>query len=336
MNLDPSIFVSLALLFGIAAHFRAMDGYSFLRRLISVLELRIGVLYAVIVVAALISPFILNDVVILVLTPVLVKYAKQFDVDIAPLVVAEISFTNITSSLTPFGNPQNILLWEATGISARDFVSGTWLPILASVSMTCLALYPFRKKLGGARELPAAIGSSRPAVYLISVGVIVFILDIVGVPSVAALGVAFLLGFAFTFRSLRGLAKEFDLRSLLILYLLVGSVAVAAAAVEPILLPFVSPVASGSQPYSAAFVGLTSNLISNVPATQLVLGTVGVSAGVAPKIAVEAGLAGNLDPIASFANVLALMLVRRGGLPIKRAILLQLAIGAVSFIPALF
>ena len=44
MSFDPSIFVSLAFLFGIAANFRAMDGYSFLRSLISAIERRLGVL----------------------------------------------------------------------------------------------------------------------------------------------------------------------------------------------------------------------------------------------------------------------------------------------------
>ena len=110
MEFDPSIFVSLAFLFGIAAQFRAMDGYSFLRTVISIFERKLGVLFAIILVTSLFSPIILNDVVILILTPVLVRYAKQFKVDIAPLLVAEISFTNIASSLTPFGNPQNLLL----------------------------------------------------------------------------------------------------------------------------------------------------------------------------------------------------------------------------------
>ena len=54
----------------------------------------------------------------------------------------------------------------------------------------------------------------------------------------------------------------------------------------------------------------------------------------APKIAVEAGLAGNITPVGSFANILALTLVRRAGLPVRRTILLQLAIGLVSFLPA--
>jgi Na+/H+ antiporter NhaD/arsenite permease-like protein len=334
LDFDFSIFVSLAFLFGIAANFRSMDGYSFLRNLISLLEGRLGVLYAVVLVTSVFSPVILNDVVILILTPVLVRYAKQFKVDVAPLLVAEISFTNIASSLTPFGNPQNLLLWQASGISAGRFVLGTWLPLAVSGALTAVALYYFRRKEGGAREFSAPILPRMPLVYLFIVGLTVFSLDTLGLSSVLTLGIAFILGLPFTFRSPRRLLKEFDYRSLLILYLLIGSIALVAALAQPVLIPYVGPAAAGNQPYSAFFVGLTSNLISNVPATQLILGTTAIAQRVAPMLAVEAGLAGNITPIGSFANILALMMVKRGGLPIRKAILLQAAIGLVSFLPA--
>jgi Na+/H+ antiporter NhaD/arsenite permease-like protein len=93
------------------------------------------------------SPFGLNDVVVLILTPVLIRHSKLFNIDIAPLLVAEITFTNITSSLTPFGNPQNILLWQSSGISARQFVSETWLPLTFSALIAVAALYPLGRKL---------------------------------------------------------------------------------------------------------------------------------------------------------------------------------------------
>ena len=334
MDFDPSIFVSLAFLFGIAANFRAMDGYSFLRSLISLLEGRLGVLYAVVLITSLFSPIILNDVAILILTPVLVRYAKQFRVDVAPLVVAEICFTNIASSLTPFGNPQNLLLWQASRISASRFVLGTWLPLTISGFLTVAALYYYRRKEGGAREFSAPIIPRLPLFYLVVVGLTVFALDTAGLAGVFILGIAFVLGIPFTFRSPRRLSKEFDYRSLLILYLLIGSIALATALLQPVLAPYVGPAVAGEQPYSALFVGLTSNMISNVPATQLMLGTMAVSQRVAPLLAVEAGLAGNITPIGSFANMLALTMVRRNGLPITRIIILQAAVGLVSFLPA--
>ncbi len=67
---------------------------------------------------------------------------------------------------------------------------------------------------------------------------------------------------------------------------------------------------------------------------QLVLGTAAVSRSVAPLLAVEAGLAGNLTPVASFANLLALLTVRRSGLPLRRTIALQVVVGTVAFLPA--
>lgn len=334
MSLDPSVFISLAFLFGIAAQFRAMDGYSFLAGLISSLMRRVGLLYAVVLVAAVFSPFVLNDVVVLILTPVLIRHAKQFERDIAPLVVGEICFVNIASSLTPFGNPQNILLWVASGISVWEFVLGTWQPLLLSGILTVAVLYPFRRAKLGVDEPPVSPGPKMPLFYLIAVGLIVISLDTIGLASVFALGAAFAVGFPLTFRSPKLLVKEFDYRSLLILCLLVVAVAAIASFVQPALAQSAAAAASGSQPYSALFVGLSSNLISNVPATQLVLGIAPVTQHVAPKIAVEAGLAGNITPIGSFANILALTLVRKGGLSIKRTILLQLAVGSVSFLPA--
>lgn len=334
MTLDLSIFVSLAFLFGIAAQFRAADGYSFLRGIISALEGRLGLMYAVVAVTTIISPFVLNDVLVLILTPVLVSHSKESGTDIAPLLVAEITFTNIASSLTPLGNPQNILLWQASGISAGEFVTGTWIPLVASGAIAALLLLGFRPRVSSRRWTTAEVGSWLPAVYLAASAAIVFSLNFAGVPNVVALGLAFVLGFAFTFRYPRRLAKEFDLKSLFILCALVGVVALLAALIQPAILPYVSPAASGEQPYTAGFFGLVSAAISNVPATQLVLSTSSVTPHAAPILAVDAGLAGNIDPISSFANLLALLMVGRSGLPIRRAIVLQLAIGLVAFLPA--
>jgi len=331
---DPSVYLSLAFLFGIAAQFRCMGGNATLRRMIASLEDRVGILYAVVVVAAGFSPLILNDVVVLILTPVLAAYCKELKVGVAPLLVAEVAFVNIASSLTPFGNPQNILLWQTTGISAGAFVLGTSLPLAVAAVVTALVLYPMAGRLRRRAVAPAS-APTRPAAYLVSVAAVVFASDLLRVADVVALGLAFALGFCFTLRSLPALPQEFDLRSLLVLWAFVATVTVASVVVEPVMGAYAAEAASGVQPFSALFVGGVSCLISNVPATQLVLSLAHVPAAVAPKIAVEAGLAGNIDPVASFANILALLLVRRAGLPVRRAIALQFGVGLVSFLPAL-
>ncbi|MDE1854247.1 MAG: hypothetical protein KGI38_10960 [Thaumarchaeota archaeon] len=332
---DPSIYVSLAFLFGIAAQFRAMDGYSFLRRALASLEPKTGILYAVALVTFVFSPFILNDVLVLILTPALIKYAKQHGLDAAPLIVAEITFTNISSSLTPIGNPQNILLWVSSGASFVGFVQGTWLFVLGSAAIATVALAPLARRYRVPRDPPATMGSLSPAYYLALVTLTVLVSDAVGLASYVPLGVGFVLGFAFTFREASMVAREFDFRSLLVLYAFVASVTAVSYVLMPLLVPYVQPAARGTQPYSGLFVGVVSNFISNVPATQLLINTAGVSPSLAPKIAVEAGLAGNLGPIASFANLLALQMARKSGVSVKRTIGIQVIVGILAFIPAL-
>jgi Na+/H+ antiporter NhaD/arsenite permease-like protein len=334
-SIDFSAYISLAFLFGIAAQFRAMDGFSFLRAVITSLERRIGILYAIIIVTSIFSPLILNDVVVLILTPVIISYAKKFNVDIAPLLVAELTFTNIASSLTPFGNPQNILIWSYTKITFQQFVLGASLALIISGVFAALSLFPFHKQYGGAKENPSLSGSKLPGAYLLVVILAIITSDIFELEPYISLGIGFFLGFFFTFRSVGKVGKEFDFKSLLTLYLFVGSITLVSMVVGPLFTKFAAPVGEGMQPYSGIFVGVLSNIISNVPATQLVLSVTTVSTHIAPKLAVEAGLAGNIDPIASFANLLVLLMVRSAGLGIKKTIALQFLIGIVSFIPAL-
>jgi Na+/H+ antiporter NhaD/arsenite permease-like protein len=332
---DLSVYISLALLFGIASQFRAMDGESFLRRVTSSFERKVGTLFAVVIVTSLFSPLLLNDVLILILTPIIIGHAKQSRADIAPLLVAEIAFTNIASSLTPLGNPQNILLWGASGSTFVQFVQGTWFPLLLSGCIAAAVLWPLRDRVKGGGDGLLTKGPLVPALYLAIVIAAIIVSDVFGLAEYLALGAAFVVGFPFTFRSLGRVLDDFDIRSLLILFAFVASVTVVSMLAAPLLRGYVLPVADGSQPYTALFVGGVSNVISNVPATQLVLSVVSVSPHVAPKIAVAAGLAGNIDPIGSFANILALLMVRRAGLPIKKTILLQFVVGILAFIPAL-
>ncbi|MDG7010833.1 MAG: hypothetical protein JRN57_01810 [Nitrososphaerota archaeon] len=333
---DPGIYVSLAFLFGIAAQFRAMDGYSFLRRLLASLEGRLGALYAVALLTFAFSPFILNDVLILILTPPLIKYARQRGVDPAPLVVAEVTLTNIASSLTPIGNPQNILLWTASGVGFESFVLGTWPYVVASAALAAVALYPFSRETRKDEDIGAGpIGPLGAGWYLALVTASVLVFDYAGLPSYLGLGLGFALGFAFTRNDLRGVGREFDLRSLLILCMFVAAVTAASFFITGIAAPYVAPAAEGAQPYSGLFMAVVSNVISNVPATQLLIRVSGVAAAVAPKIAVEAGLAGNLGPVASFANLLALQMAARSGVKLRKIIILQTLVGIVAFIPAL-
>ncbi len=328
---DPSVYVSLALLFGIAAQFRAMGGNASLRRAVAALDAKIGLLFAVVVVACVFSPLVLNDVVVLVLTPVLIAYCRDDPRAVAPLVVAEITYANIASSLTPFGNPQNILLWQASGVSAARFIAGTWWPLALSGAIAAVLLLPFAH---GRTTPPEGRGSITPVLYLCVVAAVILLGGVFGIPNWASLFIAFAVAFPATYRVLPTMAREFDVKSLLALYAFVTVFAAIAYFAAGALAGAASEAASGAQPYSALVVGGLSAVIGNVPATQLVVSLASVSHAAASRLAVQAGLAGNLDPVASFANILALTMVKRAGLPLKRTVLLQAAVGVVAFLPA--
>ena len=80
---------------------------------------------------------------------------------------------------------------------------------------------------------------------------------------------------------------------------------------------------------------IVSNFIRNFPPTQLLIGPAWVLASAAPGIAADVGLAGNLGPFASFANILALQMAANPRVSVKRIVLPQFAIGLVALVPAL-
>ena len=159
--------------------------------------------------------------------------------------------------------------------------------------------------------------------------------DAFGLASYVPLGIGFAAGLVFNRRNLVQVGIEYDLRALLTLYVFVASITAVSYFLMPYLVPYVLPAARGDQPYSGLFMGVISNFISNVPATQLLINTSGVSASVAAKIAAEAGLAGNLGPVASFANLLALQMAARSGVSLKRTMGLEFLVGVLAFLPAL-
>lgn len=331
---DPSVYASLALLFGIAAQFRRMGGYGFLTGILGSLGRQTGLFLAVVVTTCILSPFILNDVLILILTPVLAasSLAKKFD--ITTFVVAEIAFTNISSSFTPFGNPQNILLWESSHLGAVQFVAIAAPPVAASAVLALGFLYPFGRKNGVVLD-SAEKYTILPGVYLALEAITVFVAGYFDIQSVLSLFVSFMIGFAFR-GNYHAIIKEFDAGGLLILYALITVVTASSLFLQEAIAGHAQPAADLEEPYSALFMLGLSNLISNVPATQLILTTSHVAAQKAPLLAVEAGLSGNFDPISSLANLLALNILRKKGIKITKIVLMLLAAGTVSAIPMFF
>lgn len=79
-------------------------------------------LVAVIAVTAAGSAFMVNDVVVLLFTPVVVTACRILDRNPSPYLIAEAMAANIGSVATEIGNPQNMLIGITSGISFTHFL----------------------------------------------------------------------------------------------------------------------------------------------------------------------------------------------------------------------
>ena len=98
--------------------------------------------------AAVLTVFTSNDVVILALTPFLCFFCKNTEIDPLPYLVGEFAAANTWSMMLVIGNPTNIYLASSAGIGFLDYLKVMLLPTLAAGAIEFLLVYLlFRKKL---------------------------------------------------------------------------------------------------------------------------------------------------------------------------------------------
>ena len=76
---------------------------------------------SVVVASAVCSAFLVNDVVVLLFTPVVIQACRIQRVNPVPYLIGEAMASNIGSTATIVGNPQNMLIGVVSGISFARF-----------------------------------------------------------------------------------------------------------------------------------------------------------------------------------------------------------------------
>jgi Na+/H+ antiporter NhaD/arsenite permease-like protein len=76
----------------------------------------------VIFLSGLLSAFFVNDIICLVMVPFVLKVAGRMGIKPIPYLLAVATASNIGSTATITGNPQNILIGSYSGIGYRDFL----------------------------------------------------------------------------------------------------------------------------------------------------------------------------------------------------------------------
>jgi Na+/H+ antiporter NhaD/arsenite permease-like protein len=269
----------------------------------------------VIFTSGILSAFLVNDVVCLVMTPLLLKICQQFSKRPMPYLLALATASNIGSTATITGNPQNILIGSISGISYRHFLAA-----LAPVAVIGLFidwmvlhwLYPNRD--GVAALKPAAnifqiepINRRQLAFpLLILVLVLAGFLAELSPALVAAIGGALLL----IRRSVHPeeIYKEIDwplLVFLIGLFLIIGAAEQAGIAQQ--MLALAQRMNLHNTWIFAGVVALLSNVVSNVPAVMLLKGLIPQFQNATQfwlLLAIASTLAGNLTVTGSIANII--------------------------------
>ncbi len=107
------------------------------------------------VVTGALSALVLNDTIVLLFTPIIIRTCRMLKSNPVPFLVAEAIAANIGSVATAVGNPQNAYIATKTGMSFLDF-SARLLPVsIVCMLMAIAVLYlVFRKEIekGSAQE----------------------------------------------------------------------------------------------------------------------------------------------------------------------------------------
>jgi Na+/H+ antiporter NhaD/arsenite permease-like protein len=266
----------------------------------------------VVFTSGLLSAFLVNDIVCLVMTPFVLQLTRRLGVKPVPYVLAVALASNVGSTATITGNPQNMLIGSLSGISYLRFLIDLAPVALAGLCVTWGLLHWICLR-GSVDRLPverAIAAIPRRPVRLKPVVVLAIVLAafLAGVPAAlaAAVGAALLL----ITRTVepRHVYDEVDWGLLVFfigLFIIVGG-AERAGLTRTLL----GPVAAWNLHRLGVFVPATAvlcNIVSNVPAVMLlrtlVPGFPDPQAGWI-ALAMTSTLAGNLTITGSVANII--------------------------------
>ncbi len=118
--------------------------------------------------AAMLSMLLTNDVSLFLIVPLTVALGLEAEIPVLRLVIFEALAVNAGSTLSPIGNPQNLLLWQRSGVSMVAFLAAM-APAFLVMTALLLALtwlaFParaLRRDEGGATPAPESARDPAP------------------------------------------------------------------------------------------------------------------------------------------------------------------------------
>ncbi|MDE2227647.1 MAG: anion transporter [Alphaproteobacteria bacterium] len=284
-------------------------------------------LVGVTAVSALLSAFLVNDAVCLMLTPFVIEITRAMRRNPVPYVIAVATASNIGSVATITGNPQNMVIGTMSRIPYGAFTAAlapvAVLGVVVAVGAIVLAhrdefLVAAPPRHGEAKLRARWNGPLLAKSLAAIVGAIVLFFLGVAPPKVAIVAGALLL----VTRRIRPerVMREIDWPLLLLfagLFIVVGGA--EKAVLTPEMHRAVGGLALGQPAILATVAAVLSNLVSNVPAVLVLKPFVGDLAD--PRkawlvLAMAATLAGNFTILGSIANLIVVQRARATGVTV--------------------
>ena len=309
----------------ISAQFRLAGFYTHVSRRLVAADVSPPRLLALVVgLTGLLSAVLTNDIVCLAMAPVLVEGCARRGLDPLPFLLALACAANVGSAATLIGNPQNILIGQALRLSFTGYLIDAGVPALLGLAATW-AVIAFQFRGRWRRELPAPQitaptfnrWQSFKGLTVTAVLVIAFLFF----PRLPREWVALVCAGVLLMSRRMASREMMSLVDWQLLVLFVGLFVVNDAfqrtgamtqAVSFVRHHGVDPA------HPAALFGLgvlLSNLVSNVPATMLLLPSA-THPHAGPILALASTLAGNLLIVGSIANIIVVTAARPLGVEI--------------------
>jgi Na+/H+ antiporter NhaD/arsenite permease-like protein len=276
----------------------------------------------IIFISGILSAFLVNDIVCLVMAPLILGLCKRMRLRPVPYLLALATASNIGSTASITGNPQNILIGSISGIAYRDFLAHLGPVAVLGLFVDWALLHWIHLRNGSAEKLhtaPEQAGEHRERdmhpgwPVAVTLGVLVGFL--LGYPPawVAAAGGALML--VQRRQSPKAIYSDVDWSLLMLflgLFLIIGGA--EQAGITQQLLNAAERLNLHNAVIFTAVVTVLSNIVSNVPAVMLLKGLVPQfhdppSAWL--MLAMSSTLAGNLTITGSVANIIVVEKARR-------------------------
>lgn len=301
------------------------------------------VLFALAAFTAVTSAFLDNVTTVILVMPITFAICKEFEIDPVPFLITEIIASNIGGTATLIGDPPNIIIGSAAGLSFMDFIMEL-ADIVTLIFLVCtgILIFIFRKHLKATPEKMAYVANLdnsktitdknlaiRSGIVLLLVIIGFMLHDLTHIPTylTAMAGASFLLAF----EKPSDILQDVEWNTIFFfvgLFIIIGGLENSGGIA--LMAQWLLDVTQGSQAATGMIIlwasGILSGIIDNIPYTATMaplLATVQSSMGEEYThvlwwcLSLGACLGGNMTIIGAAANVIVSENARKAGHPIS-------------------